>query len=362
MNITFVNRMMGIKIGGGESFDLNLARALKKRGHNVEFVVGVEEYKELFLDNEFKTIKIKTPYLRNFHYKFRPNNPFSKFISVSASMLDGTLFENKAYKYLKDTSSDIYQFCGLSELGARLEKKGKISSVFWPGPPSFRRSRSINSCSLHFAHGDTLNRLKQIVDEVYEVFPGIDENIFYPPLIKEENEKVRFVFAGRLVPVKNIPFLLKSFQKALESNKNMELLIVGEGILEKELRKFESENIKFLGFLKENELGEIYRKSDVFCIVSDYESFSIVTLEAMASSLPVIASNEGYLPKLVQDAGIIVRKNNEEELKEAILKLSFEKELREELGKRGFERVMKDFNWAESAKKVEKLYEKVLNK
>jgi NAD(P)H-flavin reductase len=55
--------MMGIKIGGGESFDLNLPRALKKRGHNVEFVVGVEEYNELFLDNEFNTIKIKTPYL-----------------------------------------------------------------------------------------------------------------------------------------------------------------------------------------------------------------------------------------------------------------------------------------------------------
>ncbi len=362
MNITFVNRMMGIKIGGGESFDLNLARALKKRGHRIEFVVGVAEDKEIFLEKEFKTVKIKTPYLRNLHYKFPPTNPLFKFISVSASMIDGTWFENKAFGYLKNGKSDIYQLCGLSELGERLEKAGRVSSIFWPGPPSFRRANSIRACSLHFAQGDTLKRLKMMVDEVYEINPGIDKEIFYPPENRKDREKVKFVFVGRLVPVKNIPFLIRSFKRALKEFKKMELLIVGEGESEKELKNIsgDNENIKFLGFKNEKELSRIYRDSDVFCIVSDYESFSIVTLEAMASSLPVIASNSGYLPNLVRGCGVIVESGDEEGLKSALLKLAKDRDLRERLGRAGYEKVSKNFDWDESAKKVEKLYEEVL--
>ncbi len=362
MNITFVNRMMGIKIGGGESFDLNLAKALKKRGHKIKFVVGVDKEKKLFLEDEFETIKIKTPYLRNLHYKFRPTNPFSKFISVGASMLDGTLFENRAFNYLKHSESDIYQLCGLSELGERLEKRGKVSSIFWPGPPSFRRAKSIKACSLHFAQGDTLNRLKKIINEVYEINPGIDRTIFYPPEERRDRNRVRFVFVGRLVPVKNIPFLIDSFKEALMENEDMELLIVGEGESEKELQKIGNQNINFLGFRSEKELSEIYRDSDVFCIVSSYESFSIVTLEAMASSLPVIASDSGYLPHLVEGCGIVIRSGDKKGLKDAILKLSRDKSLREHLGRKGYEKVVRSFDWDESAKKVEKLYEKVVSK
>ncbi|NPA82384.1 MAG: glycosyltransferase family 4 protein [Epsilonproteobacteria bacterium] len=362
MEITFINRMMGIKIGGGESFDLNLARALKKRGHKIRFIVGSQKNAPTFLDREFdEVIYIKTPYLRNIHYKFQPTNIFNKVISVGASMIDGTLFENKVFSFLKNREfGDIYQLCGLSELGERLEKRGKRCSVFWPGPPSLKREKSIKACSLHFSHGDSINRLKLMIDNVYEILPGVDTEVFYPSIEKEKRDRVRLIFVGRLVPVKNIPFLIKAFNEALMEFENMELAIVGEGPMEEELRKLAYKNIEFLGFLNEEELAKEYRNSDIFCIVSSYESFSIVTLEAMASSLPVIVSNVGYLPSLAEDNGIVVERDNVKALKEAILRLAKNRELREEMGKMGYEKVIKNYSWEESAKKVEKLYEKVL--
>jgi len=363
MEITFINRMMGIKIGGGESFDLNLAKALKKRGHKIKFVVGCEKIKHTFLDDEFEVTYIKTPYLRNIHYKIKPTNLFTKLISAGASMLDGTLFENKAFKYLKnEKTSDIYQLCGLAELGERLEKEGKICSVFWPGPPSFRRINSIKNCSLHFTHGDSINRLKEMVDNVYEVLPGVDTNLFYPSKAKENKNRVRFIFVGRLVPVKNIPFLIKAFNEAHKEYKDMELVIVGEGSMEEELKNIAMEDVKFLGFLNEKDLAKEYRESDVFCIVSSYESFSIVTLEAMASSLAVIVSNSGYLPSLVKNSGIVIDKNDLNSLKEAILKLAKDKNLRQIMGEKGYKSVKEKYSWDISAKKVEKIYEKALMK
>ncbi len=362
MQITFINRMMGIKIGGGESFDINLARALKKRGHKIRFVIGTNSSKKSFLEDEFEVIYIKTPYLRNIHYKIKPDNFFGKLISAGASMIDGTLFENKAFEYLKkeNKKSDIYQMCGLSELGERLEKEGMRSSIFWPGPPSFRRVKSIRACSLHFTHGDSINRLKEMVYNVYDVPPGLDFSIFYPPKEKKENKKVRFIFAGRLVPVKNIPFLIQGFNEAYKKNQNIELVIAGEGPIERELKKMVASDIKFLGFLNERELAREYRKADVFCITSIYESFSIVTLEAMASSLCVIVSNSGYLPKLAENAGIVVNQDDVSSLKEAILKLARDKKLRESFAKAGYEKVRNFYSWDKSAQKVEELYEKVL--
>ena len=115
--------MMGIKFGGGENFDLNIARALKKKGHNIRFVIGIaNDYEEpIKLDDEFEVVRVETPYLRDIHYKVKPTNLIKKVISVGALELDLFLFENKVLNILKnDNWSDVYQICGLPRLGALL--------------------------------------------------------------------------------------------------------------------------------------------------------------------------------------------------------------------------------------------------
>lgn len=366
---------MGIKFGGGENFDLNMARALKKRGHNIRFIVG-REWNKLSLpmdENEFEVVYIKTPYLRDIHYKIKSVNILSKLISISSLELDLWLFENAVLSYLRnDTWSDIYQICGLPRIGALLYGQKNVTKqefktvVRWPGPPSKRKLKYMKQCDINFANGDALKIIREkLYPEAKEVNLGIDIEKFRP-IIKEDKQLVEFLFVGRIVPIKNIPFLIKGFIEASKENKNIILNIVGEGDKEevelvKNLAK-KYTNIKFLGKKSGSELVEQYQNSDVFILTSNYDNYPNVVFEAMASGLPVIGTNVGGIPSQVIDkkTGYLVELNNIEQLKNRILEFASNKEVSEEFGQAGRERVEKEFSWDKSAEQLEKIYKGIV--
>jgi glycosyltransferase involved in cell wall biosynthesis len=371
MNITFINRMMGIKFGGGENFDLNMARVLKKRGHNIRFIVG-REWKKLSLpmdEDEFEVIYIKTPYLRDIHYKVQPTNVLNKLISVGALEFDLILFEKQVLKYLKNDSwSDIYQICGLPRLGAKLGGQKSTKQQFktvvrWPGPAGKRKIKYMQKCDINFANGDAYRIIKEkIYPNIKYVNLGIDIEKF-TPIKKEDKKIIEFLFVGRIVPIKNIPFLIKGFIEAYQENKNIVLNIVGEGDKNevekvKNLSK-ELSNIKFLGKKTGDELIKMYQKSDIFVLTSNYDNYPNVVFEAMASGLPVVATNVGGISSQVinKKTGYLVELNNIKELKNRILELSSNKELREKMGKLGRKRVEQEFSWEKSAEQLEKIYQ-----
>jgi glycosyltransferase involved in cell wall biosynthesis len=371
MNITFINRMMGIKFGGGENFDLNMARALKKRGYNIRFVIGIcDKYKEpVKIEKEFEIIKVKTPYFRDIHYKVKSTNILKKIISVSALEFDLWLFENKVLKMLKnDEWSDVYQICGLPRLGALLKNinKNKLVSIRWPGPPSKRKLKWIKQCDINFANGDALKIIKEkLLPECKEVNLGIDIEKFCP-VLKEKKDKIDFLFVGRIVPIKNLSFLIKGFLKAYKENSNIVLNIVGDGE-GREINKLKilakgNKSIKFLGKKTGKELIEIYQMNDVFCITSLYDNYPNAVFEAMACGLPVIATKVGGIPMQVIDnvTGILIELNNIEQLKDAILRLANNKELRERMGEKGRKKVENEFSWDKSSEKLEEIYKERL--
>lgn len=366
---------MGIKFGGGENFDLNMARALKKRGHNIRFIVG-REWKQLSLpmdEKEFEVIYIKTPYLRDIHYKVKPTNIVNKIISTGALELDLWLFENAVLKYLKNDSwSDIYQICGLPRIGALLggqqnaTKQQFKTVVRWPGPPSKRKLKYMQKCDVNFANGDALKIIREkLYPEAKGVNLGIDIEKFQP-IKKEDKNIVEFLFVGRIVPIKNIPFLINGFIEAYKENKNMVLNIVGEGDKEEvELVKNLARgytNIKFLGKKSGSELVEQYQNSDVFILTSNYDNYPNVVFEAMASGLPVIGTNVGGIPSQVIDkkTGYLVELNNIEQLKNRILEFASNKEVSEEFGQAGRERVEQEFSWDKSAEQLETIYKGIV--
>jgi glycosyltransferase involved in cell wall biosynthesis len=81
-------------------------------------------------------------------------------------------------------------------------------------------------------------------------------------------------------------------------------------------------------------LTKIYQAADLFVIPSVFETQSIVTLEAMASGLPIVASRSGALPDLVKNNvnGFLVKKGNAEDLALKIIKIMRDPELREKMG------------------------------
>lgn len=376
LNITFINRMMGIKFGGGENFDLNLARALKKCGHNVRFVIG-REWKKLSLPmDEFEVVYIKTPYLRDIHYKIKPTNFFKKIISVLVLEIDLFLFENAVFKYLKnDNWTQVYQICGLPRLGNLLggqdcstkQQQSKIAVVRWPGIPSKRKVKYMQKCSANFANGDAYIQIKnKLYNEIRNINLGINLEKYVPKKDKNIGNIINFLFVGRIIPIKNLSFMIKAFLKAFEKNQNIILNIVGNGekneleILQNLARN--CKNINFFGAKFGDELLKQYQNNDVFLITSKYDNYPNVVFEAMACGLPVIGTRVGGIPLQICDEidGYLVDLNDIDMLAEKILTLANDKQKMQNMSKNARVKMQKEFSWDKSAKQVESLYKGLL--
>ena len=143
----------------------------------------------------------------------------------------------------------------------------------------------------------------------------------------KENDLV-ILYAGKLNPVKNLPVLIDAFQ---EINKNaecqMKLLLVGNGSMEKDFYQISEldENIKVMPFQNQSVMPIVYRLGDVYCLPSKSETWGLAVNEAMASSRPVVISNNvGCAADLVisNSVGYIFESDNLHQLKEIISNIS----------------------------------------
>jgi len=136
---------------------------------------------------------------------------------------------------------------------------------------------------------------KKIVQMPYVV----DNKIFYQKRTNKIGEKIKLLYAGKLIKRKGINILLKSIlllnQKKRVKNK-FELTIVGDGYMKNELSKFISlnrlDNVKIIAFKNEKDLAKIYKKTDIFIMPSYYEPWGLTVNEALASQNAVICSNK----------------------------------------------------------------------
>lgn len=156
-----------------------------------------------------------------------------------------------------------------------------------------------------------------------------------------DNGLTKFITVGRLTDIKNQKMMIEAFSQSLGENKKLFLEIIGDGELRDELeeqvkRLRIEDSVKFLGY--RNDIEQLVNKSDIFILSSNYEGISISVLEAMRSSLPIISTDVGGVSETVKDGinGILVEKNNTQEMSDAILKLSNNKKLIESMGEASF--------------------------
>jgi glycosyltransferase involved in cell wall biosynthesis len=130
-------------------------------------------------------------------------------------------------------------------------------------------------------------------------------------------DSVKFLYVGRVSKEKNLELLALSFKTLIEDGYACDLIIAGDGPYRKELEQLlQGYPVVFTGFLSGEELHTTYASSDVFVFPSTTDTFGNVVLEAQASGLPVIVSDEGGPKELIVNGrtGLVVKAHSKEAL------------------------------------------------
>ena len=140
MRITFVNRSAGIFWGGGETFDLEVARAFIRLGHDVQFVIGRRLWRVDLPMTEFPTTYVRTllfPWLYN--RVAASQSLLMNRIGWRVELLECEVFERMAFKRIATNGiarhTDIFQLSGWPRLGAWIKEALNAKTVImWHGP------------------------------------------------------------------------------------------------------------------------------------------------------------------------------------------------------------------------------------
>ncbi len=216
---------------------------------------------------------------------------------------------------------------------------------------------------------------KKVQELVPEINPdvismGVDTSKFgkqyyMPDYFGQGNKKV-VLFVGRLAEKKGVTYLI-------EAMKNIDalLVIVGDGSLREDLKiqgqeinnLAKWEKVRLLGAKTHEELKVVYASADIFVCPSitardgDQEGFGLVMLEAMASGLPIVASNSGGIVQLIKNGvnGLLCEEKNVEQLQGNISQLLYSESLKQMINLNAQESV-KQYDYTEIAEKYVKLY------
>jgi spore coat protein SA len=187
---------------------------------------------------------------------------------------------------------------------------------------------------------------------------------------KRVNRAFTIVFVGRLIPLKGLPVLIKAVSIVQKSIPRVHLVIAGGGRKKsyvRYLRKLTSSlhvPSSFLGNVSRKKMHEVYWLADCsVCPSQGHEAFGLVAVEAMASGVACIASNNGGLREVIKHnrSGVLVKHyRNPRAFTKAMLRVWKHKQRYRKLGIHARSYAIRQFSWRSTAAKLEQLYRRRL--
>lgn len=346
---------------GGDAIAVRyLAEELARRGHEVHIIHSLD----IYAFKEKKYIQNKEENTENV-YTHPVKSPLRIFDPLLVYALGSSPFVYKRYKEIqKEVSPDVVHHHNISSLGYNLLKKlGNYISLYtahsyWlicsnqrlithngsfcdkkacfscanrsKRPPQLWRSKkdfknSINDIDAIIAPSNFMkNKLAEELDVKIEHIPNF---VPYPPQeIRDSGYSNYFLYAGVLERHKGILDLLEVF-KRYSDEIDAKLIIVGSGPLEKQIKEFINKHnlqnkIIFLGFVDREVLWSLYKDALAIVMPSIWsENNPLVALEAISVGTPVIGSDQGGIPEIVEkvDKRLIFRAGDLEGMKRVLV-------------------------------------------
>ncbi len=251
-------------------FDAQLAKKVKNGGYDVlhahsPFMVG-----EFFV-KAGKKYKIPTVY--TFHTKFK-----DEFLAVTKSKLLTAYLMHRIVRTISKFDSVIAVSGGAAETLKEYGYKGEIKVIR-------------NGTDMQLPCAETEREYIDLVDEKFG-------------LKGEENV---FLYVGRVVAVKNIPFTLNVLKILKEKGLNFKFLIVGDGAERKHTENLVfkmglSSNVIFTGAITDKALLQaIYVRADIYLLPSKFDNASLTIIEAASGALPSIVPKGSSISEVIKD-------------------------------------------------------------
>lgn len=200
---------------------------------------------------------------------------------------------------------------------------------------------------------------------------GVDTDLFSPSRLKRDvTDAVSIGIVKKLEPVYGIDILLKAFDELVgKHGEGIEMHVVGDGSDRERLLSMREcsscpSQIHFHGAIPNPEVPEVLRDLDIFVVSSRRESFGVAAVEASSAGLPVVATDVGGLPEVVdhEETGIVVPPEDVDALSAAIDRLIENPAERRKLGSAGRRKVEEHYDWDENVTRMIDIYERILHR
>jgi glycosyltransferase involved in cell wall biosynthesis len=195
---------------------------------------------------------------------------------------------------------------------------------------------------------------------------GVDTEVFSPQKVVSPFKPGDFILGSikSLEKIYNVDVLIKSYALLVPKFPFLKLLIAGEGAEEKKLKELAeklgvSDGILFTGRIPFKDISKQYNSIDVLVNISEYESFGVSVIEAMACEKVVVVTNVGGLKDIVENdaLGLKVNVGDVEQTAAALESLIVDKTKYQTIAANARKHVLANYSWENSLQQMLSIYE-----
>ncbi len=378
MRVLFVNRMVSLERGGGETFDLEIAKHLQGLGCEISFLTGLPLFRGPRIPSPYSGFRspVSSFHIRSPYFGWFPWDKVKGGWRLRVA--DFWMFERRAVSWIARHASamDIIQACELPTLVAGVKRLGlKVPVVMRITAPNvFDPAGGVVKADAVIASGTSVEKVRADArPDCLDIPNAVDTDLFRPHAsgFRKQHgipdDDLVLLYVARFQDFKNHEMLVRAFHAFQRDWTQARLLLVGSGPLERSVRQQVRQlglgaRVQFLGEVPYDRMPDLYAAADIKVISSWYESFCFAALEAMATGLPIVTTDCGWVPKLIGNGagGRVVPLNNAASFAAAMLELARDPGLRRTLGRANRETVVRDYRWETSAAKLLDLYRRLM--
>jgi glycosyltransferase involved in cell wall biosynthesis len=381
--------------GGTGAYVYYLSNELIKLGNSAYIVTGYGESRDVKINEQLQVFFLKTPkapVVKSFLFAASTSRKLSKLrgsFSVDITHVNLPLVPSFAVpsgfgRTLISTVHSTWKGEAEAIKGepySRLNSNEKFMVSFnWFlrifEEKMLERSNKLIAVS-DFTRRELLQYYKVKEDKIRVIRNGVDTHKFQPASDKRKAKEalgfnpddIAVLSVGRLYARKGLFTLIESMPAVVRRFPRAKFIISGKGQSD-EMKKLVShatrlgmkDNIIFTGYFPDSKLPKLYQAADVFAFSTFYENLPFAVLEALSTGLPVVTTNVGGIPEMIESGrnGFLVQPFNAKELADRVLYYLEHPTEASEMALLARKTILERFDWRLIVKKVLKVYDEAL--